>query len=429
MSTQIQSTLDTSTEESSTEVSGSRLAKLLRWAGIGIFGLSAVVYLLQGFDSVDGLLRNWTYLLMMVTVGLLGVGVHRWLQDDKSARVLLGLGVALIPVQFAQFAGRLHDWVGTGTSALLSGAGAMDTRMLLLGGLCSLALAVPVAFAGFRVMARSQAKFLSIALLSLAGLLLLPWREGYIALFILLGLIGGSVIVDRRFTQAGVESRTVEGRSVRLMLMIPALIAVTRFAFYIDTLAGVSALGSLVGISLIAASRIYCRQGTGRELLFGLGVATIGLAVVPWALIEFDGHYFTQLILALASVALIWIAELSSNARSYRFMGSLMLFLCTTHLLFESELPSVMVMLLGVAITLGGYAVKRREPIFAGVGLVLLTAGVMSLDALVHIDVTSWLGLAGMGIMLVLIAAVLERHGRGLMHRTSEGWNTLKSWT
>ena len=91
------------------------LANALRWLGCGGIVLSAVIFLLQGFDDVGDVLRNWAYLILMVALGGIGIALKYTLQDGKSARLLLGLAAAVIPIQFAQLGGMIHTLV-TGTT-------------------------------------------------------------------------------------------------------------------------------------------------------------------------------------------------------------------------------------------------------------------------------------------------------------------------
>lgn len=420
--------MNTDSENIQTSPTGNRLAGLLRWAGIGTFALSAIVFLLQGIESVDGLLRNWTYLIMMVAVGALGIGVHRWLKDDKSARLLLGAGVALIPVQFAQLAGRVHDLFGTHASQWLSSSAALDTSMLLIGALCSVVLALPVAFAGFRVLARDKAGIATIALLGSAAMLIFPWREGLLATSALLVMAGMLIVADRKFTTNNPISRTMEGRSVRLLMTLPLVIAAARMVFYIDSLHGLVAVGGLIGAGLVAASRIYFKPGAGREFMLFSGASVAALSGLLFTLLVADVSHAMQAALIAVSVGLMGVGQLSRNGSAYRGFAAVLFFLSTSYVVFTATGALLLMFMLGLALLILSYACKWREPAVAGAATLLIAACKMAGLAVAQVDLGSWIGLAVVGIMLVLAAAVLERHGKRLFALTSAGWQQVRSW-
>lgn len=406
----------------------SKVATLFRWVGIGAFALSTIVFLLQGIDAVDSILRNWTYLILMVVVGALGVGVQRLLQDAKSARLLLGAGVALIPIQFAQLAGLLHDLFGTSTTAWLASALPMDSITLLIGAACSAVLAIPVAMAGFRVLARTQTKHLTVYLLAAAAMLLLPFREGIAAWVTVAGLLGITLFADRKFIAAGAVARTLEGRAVRFLLAIPATIAVVRLGFYIETLAAFAALLAIAAAIMVICSRIYLKQSSLGEAVLFAGAMSGALA---WAMMMYvvDPAFIVQATLIPAAIMIMVLGAISRAPHLYRSIGCAGLLIATYPLLMSGVFADQsLALVIGLLLSVQGYLAKWREPVMLGAILTLGAFGAMLIQTLGNVELVSWLSLAIGGITLVIVASVLERHGRNLRVRLNATWDTLKSW-
>ena len=204
------------------EDSSFNLATLLRWLGCGGIVLSAVIFLLQGFDDVGDVLRNWAYLMLMVALGGIGVALKYVLQDGKSARLLLGLAAAVIPIQFAQLGGMVHSLIsGAGDSAFLESlitVGGLSWGSVGIAGLVTLALTFTVGMFCFRVLARPYAVVLTVANTLMCSVLLFPAREGVIALAVFAGLFVATLAFDRWLSKSKPVLRTREGVAARYWL-------------------------------------------------------------------------------------------------------------------------------------------------------------------------------------------------------------------
>ena len=86
-----------------------RTAGLMRWLGALAVAASAVVYMLQGLANIDLEMRNWVYLGLMALMAVCGVASSKLMQDAKGSRLFFGLAALLVPVQFSQLGGLLHD--------------------------------------------------------------------------------------------------------------------------------------------------------------------------------------------------------------------------------------------------------------------------------------------------------------------------------
>ena len=391
-------------------------ANLLRWLGVTVFAAGAVAFLLQGLDSANELLRNWAYLILMAAVGFAGIGVQRLLNDAKSARVLLSLGVTLVSVQMAQLAGLIHDYT--------NGVEGVSLIALILGASATLLTAVPVSQMGFRVLARPQAGFLAWALLGLGMLLLLPWREGLVALTVLMTLVVGTIWVDYKIRHAGLL-RTLEGTTARLLLILPALIGVARYGFYLQNSADHALFGLVVAGFLMIITQVYVRAGWVKEILFAIATCVGSVAFIAWS----DGYLSVLPMLMMLSAAFMGVSLLSQFGWAYRAMSALIVFLAVQDLVFSGDTgQQVLVLTIGAGLMALGYLRRWRIPVVTGLLITGQVVFLLSEQVLVLVNISSWISLALGGVFLVILASVLERYGSNLLRRTAGVWHAFKAW-
>lgn len=413
------------------EAPSNRLAALLRWLGTATVACSAVLFLLQGLDDVDGVLRNWGHLGLMALLAAAGVGVRAATGDARSARLLLALATALVPIQFAQLGGMLHSLLGGADSTLSE----FFSYELVTWGLftavavASLAVYTAVSRLGFAVLVRPDAGVLSALYLVPSALLLVPLRDG-VPGFLLVGAMAGlAMLFDARLRNRSNRYRTREGLAVRAMLAAPLAIAAARYAFHVDSLAGGCAILGLLGVAVIHAGRHYVERERTREDLTAIGTGLSSLAWVIWTSLPFrDGD--SLLVVAPLTAFLFLLGAGSSRGRAYRFIGSLLLAFATLDLLASaSGGGSVLALLVGV-ITVGwGVLRQEREPTLAGAGMLLAALAVLSTDLVDLVHLEGWIALALGGVLLVVAAAFVERYGRSLVGRAQHGWTEVTGWS
>ncbi len=151
-----------------------RVASLLRWLGAGAVALSGVVFLVQGLDDLSPLIRDGAALLLMAVVTVCGAAARNLFADARSARLLLGLAAALVPVQFAQLGAMLHD-----LAAATPESPHWLVVRLSIAAVLTLALTPVATFGGLAVLVRPAARALTGWYLLQSCLLLLPWRGGF----------------------------------------------------------------------------------------------------------------------------------------------------------------------------------------------------------------------------------------------------------
>lgn len=406
---------------------GNRFAELLRWLGAATVACSAVVFLLQGLGDVEGMLRNWGALALMALLAVAGVATRAVTEDAKSVRLLLGIATALLPVQASQLAGMLHALL-TEESTLLSDFFAYDA--VTWSGFAAVAAGSLVAWLlvarlGFSVLVRRDAQMLTALSLLPSALLLVPIREGLpgFGLLAFLGVL--VVVVDRALQARSAHYRTPEGLAVRGVLAIPLLIAAGRYAFHVDSLAGVCALTGLGGAALTWAGQHCAQRGLLKEALNLTGSMLGLLAWFVWC-VEGIGDVDSLWVMLPSAAFLFVVGRDAALAPLYRGLACVLLALAGLDLLDQGQLAaSFQALGLGLGAAAWGIHARQRGAAVTGV-LMTIAAGVtLVVEAVGAFEFASWIVLALGGVALVVLAAFVERYGRALPGRVRAGWAAL----
>ena len=430
---------DSAAQTVGTEVdSNARFATFLRWGGAGAVGISALLYLLQGIETIDGALRNWIYLgLMLVLVGG-GLVSRLTLKDAKGARLFFALATAVIPVQFAQLGGMIHALVTHDGSIQWSNfAGITTTTTALMGAVTALLL-VPVAYSGFSVLARAEARRLTFAFSLLNGLLLIPARDSLAGVAVLVVLIAATLILERRYFGAEDSSaafRTAEGGAVRAMFLLPLVIAAARFGLHVEALWGYCTLGALLGSMLLYGSTWPRNRWLIESACFA-GIAAIGTS---WWVFILDVVFAADrtiaypYVAAFAPTALILFAGAERSpalARLYRSAASVLLAGLALEVLISdhSVVTGVAMVLAGVPLATWGLFRKHLEPLLCGAAVATVGFGAAVAAAVETMTTNSWVLFACLGVALVLVSSVVERYGKRLLRSTLDAWADVRDW-
>jgi len=409
------------------ETSSNRTAELMRWAGALAVAASAVVYMLQGLANIDLEMRNWVYLGLMAVMAGCGVASSKFLQDTKSTRLFFGLAALLVPVQFSQLGGLLHD-IYTGEGAAVPHMGWL---MLATG-----VLAIPATYAAMAILARPNKKVLSLALLASSAALLLPFRASAAGFVVLAAILGIALFVQRRFLDKPAAGRawvkSLEHKGLRLLLAAPAVIAGVRMSTHIEGPAGIAAMGGITAIALV-------RMASNNSIMRFCGAM---LGVFSWLVYAVEAiPAATSTVWAVSTLCLpmtLWLLHVARlepvQGRVYRSMASILFGLSATSLLLLDNSNSSTVMLQLLALAHGGVALawgvhkNHRAPTLVGAAITLVTLLIMVVQAFSSVDVNSWIALGLSGIGLVFGASVLEKYGRRAVGGTKNAWQEVSGW-
>ena len=404
-----------------------RTAGLMRWLGALAVAASAVVYMLQGLANIDLEMRNWVYLGLMALMAGCGVASSKLLQDAKSTRLFFGLAALLVPVQFSQLGGLLHEIY------TVQGTVVPHIGWLMLA---TAVLAVPAAYAAMAILARPNKKALSLSLLATSAALLLPFRASMAGFVVLAAIVGAVLFVQLKFLKKSTPGTTWannwEHKGLRLLLAAPAVIATVRMSTHIDSVAGIAAMGGIAAIVLVRLSASNAFLRFCGALLGMLSWMAYAVVAVPGAI---DSLFGTS-ILCLPMVGwLLHVARLETvHGRLYRGIASLLFGLsAASFLLLDNAYSSTLMMQL-LALAHGGVALSwgvhknHRAPTLVGALITVITLIVMVVNAIGSVDVNSWIALGLAGIALVFGASVLEKYGRKFVGGTRDAWQEVSGW-
>lgn len=395
-----------------------RFAVGLRWAGALAVVASATVYMLQGLNHIDLDMRNWLYLGLMALLGLSGVASQKLLQDAKSSRLFLGLAALLIPVQFSQLGGQVHDLVN------VLGAEVPYIGWLLLG---TLALALPVAHSALSVLARADRRVLLPSLLMLSAVLLLPGRASVAGFVVLVAMVIATLLIEVRVFRSNSAYRSLEGRGVRLLIAAPVLIAMVRMSLHVDTISGFAVMG---GIGAFVCSRCSAQSKLLRALAAVLGALSwCAYAYEAFPFVLLGGYALCLLFLPIA----LWCMDLARIAGEqggfYRKIATVLVALTALSLLLEGGMDLALVALLLGALLLGwGVLRSLRVAVLMGAVIVIAAFVVLLVASLDSVEVNSWVALGIAGVALVFSASLLEKYGKPAIVASKRAWQRVAAW-
>ena len=241
-------------DSSELSAGASVLPKFLRGLGVMTLLISVSVYLFQGWGESSDLMRY--FLLLGHTVALAGVGLFcsRYLNEQKSARILLMMTLTFVSANFAIIAGFLYSVWG-GPSEGLHGAVTWvlaDDLVSMVVMAVSLVVLVPLSNIGFKVLARRSAHRFTWIFLLANFALLIPTRIELIIGAML--LVMGALIVMQisKARRDDVTLSTREGAVAQLIPCVPLIIMLGRNMMH--------DMGAVMPMIISAALLVFCRQ-------------------------------------------------------------------------------------------------------------------------------------------------------------------------
>lgn len=399
------------------------IAQWLRGLGVFAVAASAVVFLLQGFNNIDLELRNWVYLALMAIMGGCGVASQKFMQDAKGSRLFFGLAVLLVPVQFSQLAGLVHDL------ANVAGTTVPNLWWLVAG---TALLAVPLAYAGMTILARTDKRLLTGALLMMCGALLIPERNSLIGFVTLAGLAASVVWLELSVFNRSSVYASLEGIGLRLLLAVPLVIAAVRMSMHIDGMVGIAAMSGIVAVFL---SRLHMGQGWLQWVAALLGAASWWLYAAETMPMVLNSDFGFCLLMLPSAFWFLDVARLSGNYAA-RFRIAACLFWAISAgslLLFGAQAGAgvslaLVALLLGVLVLVWGLFMNLRQPVLTGIAISALSLVVLVAQSLNSVEVNSWIALGLGGIALVFSASLVEKFGRPLLAGGQKAWQSMSAW-
>jgi len=414
------------------------LTGLLRTGGTAALVIALAQFLLIGVHVDNDLQR---FGLLLSQTGLFtgcAFMLQRFLQDTRSARLLLGVALVSVVAGFAVLGAMLYatfpldggpvpvdgsgSWPdasssvdGLATFTQWQAGSAIET--LIAAAVATLVL-LPTARFGFAVLARDSAGRLTTltALASLA--LLVPVRDP-----LLTGLIAAVTLLAVAAAQRGMADRdptltTAEGRFARAIPFLPAGVVIARTVLLYEVDAGLVlplalAAWFVMRNALMAPSRSARFQDAGYAVgVIVIAVAAVSLLVCLEPLLDTASIALMTLVTCLGAFELRRHVATTPTVRRFDTAALLLAALLLSSITVVSSalrFPEIWVIL--ATLPLIGFAAATRRPVIA----VLLTClmGWQSLMVVEHLLALltghGWQSLVGVGLVAIVSAGWIER--------------------
>ena len=417
------------------------LPRWLRGIGALVLIMSLSSFLFQGWNHVDDATQYLMLLAETILLCIAGVLSIKWLNEPRGARTFVALTLIAIPVNFAIMGGMIYAPYIAGTALadtiphyLRWQATDMDNAMLIMAG--SLPVLIPMIMVGYRIMARESARQLASIFIILNSALLLPVRTGLMMDIILISLAVLTLWQLHNMRQQDFSLQTPTGRFARASLLIPLGILFGRTLWiYGGDMFMTGVTGMVVFMIFRHLSAISDNDNAWRPIinLSSLIPAYVAISHIGAAVSGYVGLGDAVLI-PLASMAYgLVLMDTSLRSNTPVAYQRLALLSAATGaifslLVFGTAFNVIWVMLTGIVMVVFATIVKQKSVFLLGIATT--TTGLVHQlhSVFTHFDFSSWGAMAAIGILTILTASVIERHGNTIKARVSHSWKKVADW-
>jgi len=405
--------------------------RALRIAGAALVVAAASTFMLQNWQVGNDLMRYAMLVGQSLLLAAAAYFVGLTVREGRSARTFLSLVLATIPVSFAVLGGLVYSRFHLGELSPLPQYAswvAPSPGSALLAVLGTLILFVPLSLVSFTVLARKQAKALTLAFCGANLLVLVPLRQPEIMAALAGGALLGLLHLELTRFASAPQLDTLEGKLARSMPFAPPLIMLGR-VFHLYHV-GPAFVG---GVLLIAAAALWLvLSRTASSRWRDAGAWTAGaLSMAGWGLcwsevvVQLPSPGVAILVLGLPAATLLFLAAARAvSARSALFgLGTILALLTalSASVLDRGTAAAFCCIVLGVAVAVWGASVRARLRTVGGALVALWGLGLQVWLA-VHADnLLRWLSLTAVGILLIVGSAYVERNRGRLVKRWQLG--------
>jgi hypothetical protein len=412
----------------------SQISRYLRWAGSLLVMLSAVGFMVQSHADLLPAYRYWVGLAIVLALCTGGLVCNYLLKEGTGARLFFALGAAFLPVQVSQVSAMLYDFAHGGQAPQpdynwLQFAD-VHPALIAVDFVITAFLLVAVSYTGFSMLAKRHVKALMQAVLLGNFALLLPIRDGF-ALPVLIALMfAGLSVLERQFQQDD-TMKLNEGLTARALISLPLLTLVGRSLLYPVTFWLAIVVAAIIAIVGIVDVKRYTQSAL--VIYVGQCIGTLAaLSIWPVAVDHFVGisQNFYSLMVPVALVVFALSTQVAYHTKAYRSVGSLL----TTGLVFAALLDDqafapLLALSTGIAlVTIGGLKNREKTPFFCGqlsfLGGILFYCGYV-VDAYSN---APWLFSIGLGLVVLMLASVLEKKHQMIVKAVGNYLDELKDW-
>ncbi|MEE9413249.1 MAG: hypothetical protein V3V22_09390 [Methylococcales bacterium] len=392
----------------------------LRWSGALILVVSAIHYMLQGLNITSEALRFWVMPGFISFLAICGLLCGYWLKDAKNARIFFGLGTAFVAVQLSQVAamGRAFMIKGQAGELLLDMWWDLDRLSPLILGMnigVSVLLAIPVAYAGFTILARQHRTSLLIGFMLANIAMVLPTREPIMITALILCGFAFLRFRDLRLYQSDHAMHTVSGYSARILVWIPLFILIGRSAFYPVSELQYAVLMGLGSWLMIKEMPRVVGKAEFIPLLQYFGML-LGIAAWFVGANEFIGSFTTGAdfyVALLPAVTFLFIIsfQVQDDSPATRFVAALIAMLTVVCVMLDRHdyVSALMSLATGIGLSFAG--LYLNEKLVLSCGAISFIGGLMYyMGFLLDIyHAMPWQSAGLLGVAALLLASWIEK--------------------
>lgn len=406
----------------------------LRWVGSLLIVLSAITFMLQGYQDMLPTYRYWAALGFTLILCAGGITCAYLFKETKGARVFFGLATAFIPVQVSQ--------VGAMIYAFIQGENAMQPAyewlqfmeisptIIAIDFLLTIILLCFVSYAGFSILARKQLYTLLLMFCVGNALLFIPIRDSNSIAAIMACLLIVLLRSERQLHGSSMM-RLIEGMSARAIIWIPAAILVGRSLLHPTSVLYDSVILAFISIVTIYDIQRYTQSAWIIFISQCLGSIT---ALAIWILLVdsipgLSAASDIVLFLPLSLVLFLISEKVTYYAKSYRSISAtIAILVCFNAMLEQQTLAPVAAMAAGILLSIAGLQYREKLPFFLGN---LSFAGGLLFYSQYLVDfyaATPWLSTICLGLFVILLASYIENREIQIRKKSKAYFHELKTW-
>ena len=415
-------------------LNGSQIILYLRWAGSLLVILSAIGFMVKSHADLLPAYRYWVGLAIVLALCAGGLVCNYVLKESTGARLFFALGAAFLPVQVSQVSAMLYAFV-QGTQARqpeYTWLQFPDVHPALIAidiGITTVLL-ITVSYTSFSMLAKRQVKTLMQAVLLGNLSLLLPIRDGYWLPVIITLMFGGLSVIERQFQQDN-TMQLAEGVTARALISLPLLILVGRSLLYPISFGLAIVIAAIIATIGIVDAKRYTQSAL--VIYVGQCLGTLAaLSIWPITVEHFVGisQNLYSLMVPVALVLFALSTQVAYHAKAYRSFGSILATgLAYAALLDDQAFAPLLALSTGIAlIIIGGINYHEKIPFFFG--QLCFLGGILFYCSYV-VDAYSnapWLFSIGLGLVVLMLASILEKKHQLIVKAVGNYLNELKDW-
>ncbi len=410
-----------------------KITTYLRWIGSALIILSAISFMLQGYDEILPAYRYWVGLGLTLLLCGGGLICAYLFHETKGARIFFGLGAAFLPVQVTQVSAMIYGY-WHGQQALqpeYSWLQFMDVSPTII----ALDLAITglllflVSYASFSILARKHLKTLLIASATGNIILMLPIRDGALIPFIIAGLFIYLRQIEHHLHNDR-SMRLKEGLAARALISLPLLIITGRSLLHPTSWILALVVSSMIVVHCIFDIKRYTNSANIIYLNQWLGTFA---AISGWftVLSQFETVYSNQfgLFLPVAVILFALSSQVEYHASLYRTISSWLILLLTFGAMIDQQnMAPVITIAAGILLSLAGIKKHEKTPLI--IGNLCVTSGFMYYGQFLTSLYTKapWASTIALGLMVILLASYIENKEIKILAKSRYYFDQIKSW-